>query len=173
MLCLNLKLHSINLPPSIISPNDTLRVSITTIPDKQKEAKTIQVKNLNIETVSFKIKFNDIIENIIVVFRKKSFFSDGPIIASTCIKTKDIKENCNEFNKKINLYEPYQKVSEKENVKKTRKIIGSMETNFSVKEEFAIKSYGINLDNIEQRTLRTKLNNFNSLNQKKNQYIFN
>lgn len=178
MLCLNLKLHSFNFAPNIVDCNDTIRVSITTLPDQQKDCRTFDVKSMNMTIVPFTIKFNERTEKILIVFRKKTFFSNGPIIASAIIKTCDIgiyKENATQGHKKVSIYMPTQHQSEKENTneKKARKVIGSMEINMSIKEDFSIKTYGISKDNIEQRTLRKKLNNFNSFKTKENHYIFN
>lgn len=179
MLSLNIKLNCIRFSQSVVNPEDTIRVSITTLPDSQKEAFTFDIKDIQTVQPSFTIKFNKNTKKIIIVFRKKSFFSNGQIFASTCIKTDDIKlysEISNDCHNIIDLFEPIQHSSENENleIKKLRRIVGNMEIFFSLKEYFPVKNYGINLEKIEQRTYRMKMNNNLYLSKKKeNNYIFN
>lgn len=131
-------MQSINLSKDIISENDTIRMSITTLPDEQRQVQTINIRELKHKHPVFKIKMNDKIERFIVVFRKKCIFGNDHIIASTIIKTKEISifnEFINNDHKNIIIYEPVQNKG-KSNHSKNRKIIGSMEVDFTLNEEF-------------------------------------
>lgn len=144
MLNLNIQLQSIKLSKDIVNENDTVRVSITTLPDGQKQAQTFEVKEMNASQPTFKIQMNDQTEKVIIVFRKKSFFGQAPIIASTTLKSKDIhifKELINNEHKKISIFEPIQNFNNKNNNMKTnenksRRIVGTMEVDFTLIEEF-------------------------------------
>ena len=64
-------MQSINLSKDIISENDTIRMSITTLPDEQRQVQTINIRELKHKHPVFKIKMNDKIERFIVVFRRR------------------------------------------------------------------------------------------------------
>lgn len=135
MLKLNIKLNSIRLSNEIVHPNDTIRVSITTIPDKQKDAKLFEVKNIDTATPTFRIKMKDSIQKILIVFRKKSFFFNDPIIASTIIHRNEIGVFDDDVDcdyKKFDIYEP---AGNNNNHSRNRRVVGSMEASFSLKEE--------------------------------------
>ena len=140
MLNLNIQMQKINLSKDIIGENDTIRISITTLPDEQKQAQTMNVNEMNSKQPTFKIQMNDKTERIIIVFRKKSLFGTDHIIASTVIKTKNIhifKELINNEHQKITIYEPIQnKNNNKINESKDRRIVGTMEVEFTLQEEF-------------------------------------
>ena len=147
MLNLNIQLQSIKLSKDIIGENDTVRVSITTVPDWQKQAQTFDVKEMNTAQPTFKIQMNDQTEKVIIVFRTKSFFGKDSIVASTTLKSKDIhifKELINKEHKKISIFEPLQNFKNnnnknnntKTNFNKNRRIVGTMEAEFTLLEEF-------------------------------------
>ncbi|KAK8852975.1 hypothetical protein M9Y10_017972 [Tritrichomonas musculus] len=146
MISLNIKLHSFKILEEIINENDTIRVSITTVPDMQKQAQTFDFKKIDEANISFKINFVGITEKIIITLRKKTFMNKGPIFASAVLS----RENMNIYNefinfesKKIDLYEPIQQDNGKINNKSTesRKIIGHADIDFSLKDEFSKENY--------------------------------
>lgn len=133
MLKLNIRFNSIKLSSDLVEPGDTIRMSITTIPDKQKQAKTFDFKDIDTATPSFLIKMNDCIQKILVVFRKKTFFSESPIIASTIIHRNEIGVFDNDVDsdyKKVTIYESAQNKTNQH-----RRIVGSMEVLYTLKEE--------------------------------------
>ncbi|KAK8892555.1 hypothetical protein M9Y10_029788 [Tritrichomonas musculus] len=144
MLNLNIQLQSIYLSKEIVGEFDTIRVSITTVPDGQKQAQTFEVREMKKAQPTFKIQMNDQTEKVIIVFRKKNIFGTDHIIASTTLKSKDIhifKELVNNEHMKISIYEPLQNNNSKNNnsktiAKKNRRIVGTMEIDFSLHEEF-------------------------------------
>lgn len=146
MLALNIQMQSIHLSNAIISENDKVRISITTLPDGQKQAQTMEVKEMSIKQPSFKIEMNEKTEKVIIVFRKVSFFE--PIIASTVIRSDQIKvfkELCNNEHKKISIFEPIQNKNNNNKVnKENRKIVGSMEVDFTLYEVFSRLNYHVN-----------------------------
>ena len=81
MIGLNIHLKSFKLNPSIINENEKVRVSITTLPDQNKEAFVIEAKQMFCVHHFFTVNVSDKTEKIVFVFRKKGIFDD-PIIAS-------------------------------------------------------------------------------------------
>lgn len=108
---LNLSILSFDLPVNLVKESDDIRVSITTLPEKNKQAFTVPARKMKNPYLNF--SFNVMIpsenipkdfistgtEKVIIIFRKKSFFQSDPIIAYTSIFV-------NEFPKKIS--EPIQ-----------------------------------------------------------------
>lgn len=153
MLNLKMQMQSINLSKEIIGENDTIRVSITTVPDGQKQAQTVEVKKLAINQPSFKIKFNDKTEKIIVVFRKIGLFTGDHIIASTVLHSKDIhifKEMINSEHFKAPIFEPIQNCKNNNVNGKNRRIVGCMEIEFTLCEDFSRRNYFINKENKQE-----------------------
>lgn len=144
MLNLNMQLQSINLSKDIIGNNDAIRVSITTLPDGQKQAQTFEANEMRTAQPTFKIQMNNQTEKVIIVFRKKNIFGTDHIIASTTLKSQDIhifKDLINNEHKKISIFEPIQNHNNKNNnakkiQKKDRRIVGTMEVEFTLREEF-------------------------------------
>ena len=90
MHCLNIHLHSFQLGKDIIQPNDKVRVSITTIPEKNKQAFIIEAKKIDNVHHVFSVNITDQTKKVFFVFRKKSYFQGDPIIASVMIDFKDL-----------------------------------------------------------------------------------
>ncbi|KAK8875975.1 hypothetical protein M9Y10_006156 [Tritrichomonas musculus] len=117
---LNIHLLSFSLPKDIIKDKDDVRVSITTMPDEIKQHFHVQGKKMNHSNHIFSLNITNQTKHIILVFRKKSFLNENPIIASVTIHTKDfpkipqtLDQLCsgiiNTDVKKINIYYPLQK----------------------------------------------------------------
>lgn len=164
MLNLKIQMESINLSRDIVHENDTIRVSITTLPDGQKQAQTFEAKETKTSGPTFKIQMNDQTEKVVIVFRKKNILATDHIIASTTLNSKDIRifnEMMNNEHHKISIYEPLQNYNNKNNNKsnsknnnkgnsknnsknnnnkifhnKNRRIVGTMEVEFTLLEEF-------------------------------------
>lgn len=140
MLSLNIQLHSFDLPKSIVDRNDKIRVSITTLPDKQKQAFTFEANKMTVAHPSFTINFSEITEEIVFVFRKNNLFSNDHIIASTYIKSDEFPKlfkNVNNLDiKEMNIYEPIQHLKIKPKCTEERKIIGKMLAQFYLSESF-------------------------------------
>lgn len=153
MTGISLQFHSFEFTQGVVSPNDTIRISITTLPDEQKQATTFNVNKMHLTTPTFNLKSSDSIKKIIIVFRKKKLALIENIIASTVIKSEDFSKYYDSM-KRVNIYEPVQRKSqENEQEDKERKIVGTMIvqiTNIdgtsrrnSVKQEQAEKSSDI------------------------------
>lgn len=144
MLNLKIQMESINLSRDVVNEKDTIRVSITTLPDGQKQAQTFEAKEMKTSGPTFKIQMNDQTEKVVIVFRKKNIFGTDHIIASTTLNSKDIrifKEMMNNEHHKISIYEPLQNYNNKNNNNKifhnkNRRIVGTMEVEFTLLEEF-------------------------------------
>lgn len=159
---LNLRVLSFQLSRSLVKDSDEIRVSITTIPEENKQAFTIPARKMKDCHLTFGVNVNipqenipdDFVsaatEKIVVVFRKKSFFFNDPIIASTSIHFKDLPKNLSEPAeiKSFNIYEPkchQNKTNEKHHQfsdnNKSRPTIGRMEVQMSLTDPFHLKEF--------------------------------
>lgn len=145
MLNLNFQMQSFELAKGIVQDNDTIRVSITTLPGEQKQAFSFEAKNMKTTRPFFSVKINDKTEKILIVMRKKSFSQKDPIIASTVIKSGQFPVKFNDITntemKTINLLESLQH-SNKKNTKScgNRKIVGKFDIQFSLTQELPYQS---------------------------------
>ena len=169
MYGLNLYLHSIQLSNDLVRPNDKIRVSITTIPEKIKQAFIIDAKKINDIHHVFSVNITDQTSRIIFVIRRKNFIQNDPIISSTIINANQFpkfnKESAKTEIKFINLYEY---IRNQQNINKDdvdRRIIGLMKINFSVTEKF-LKMTNQDFGNT-QELMFSKLNFFNNNKNKK------
>lgn len=161
---LDIHLVSFTLPPSLVKNGDDIRVSITTLPNQQKQYFIVKAKNMDDINFDFTVNITPATEKIIVVFRKKSFLLNDPIIASTIIRREDFpstafKEDDQETSsirtevKVMNIFEPIQKnrTSEKANKRglhefnpsvpnrKNRLIIGQMQLQMSLSNPYSLQ----------------------------------
>lgn len=132
MIGLNIHLKSFLLNPKIASGNDKLRVSVTTLPELNKESFIIQAKQSFCAQHFFTVNISEATEKILFVFRKKGIFED-PIIASTTISSKSLPKLNQIENlemKTLKIYEPVK------NGNKNRQVYGEMQVNFSLTTAF-------------------------------------
>ena len=174
MLSLNIDVQCIELRSELISVNDKIRVSITTIPDNQKQAQIFEAKKLNFVRPSFKIRFNEATKKILIVIRKKNYFEGDPIIASTTIHTYNIsnifKERNSNDQKRVNLYESIKNTNNNPQFaqsNQTLDIIGHIDINFSVNEDKSIFSNKKNNKENKKYNDLSKMNSF----KKENEYL--
>ena len=136
MLSLNIQMQSFELKEGVVQDNDTIRVSVTTLPGEQKQAYSFEAKNMQTTRPFFSVKINEKTEKILIVMRKKSFSQKDPIIASTVISNKQIPMKFNDIAntemKTINLLEPVQHSGKKNT---NRKVIGKFDIQFSLTQE--------------------------------------
>lgn len=163
MLNLNINIESIELSNELLSSNDKVRISITTLPDNQKHAEIFDSKKLNFIRPSFKIEYKNTIKKLLIVFRKKNYFDGDPIIATAVIYTENLtnifKEQKNFDTKKVILYE-----SSKNQV---RNVVGQIEVNFFITED--LKNSKMNKKN-DKKKYRENMKN-NSSTKKENEYF--
>lgn len=138
MYKLKIDLQSFQFTNGIIQENDTVRVSITTLPDERKQALTIDAKKLKNFHHFFTISITDQTQRILFVVRKKIFSQNDPIIASSIVLNSQLPKpigNADDTElKNIFLYEPIQHSCHSNisrNVQK-RKILGQMQVQFSI-----------------------------------------
>ena len=150
MLNMKMEMHSIYLSKDILQDNSSIRVSITTLPEEQKQAKIVNVKDLNTGILNFKIQMNNKTEKVVIVFRRHGFL-DEHIIASTTLRASEIKmfkEIIGSEHKQVDIYEPIQGKNNNQHKfplrKEERRVVGSMEIEFSLIEEFGRQNYSIN-----------------------------
>lgn len=136
---IGIHLFSFSLPQSILKDNEDVRISITSIPDENKQNFTIKKGNDHRANLVFSLKITEKTKKFIIVFRKNSILSNA-IIASSSFHLDDFKNVPNEqitnnviFTdiEQINLFYPLQKQKKEENIEHndeiTRRIIGHME----------------------------------------------
>ena len=162
MLGLNIHLKSFNLKTSLINGNDKVRVSITTFPEKNKEAFITETKQMKHVHHFFTVNISKETEKIIFVFRKVGIFDDS-IIASTTISNRDFatedKKACEMKN--INLYEPVQ------NGHKHREIYGDMQVQFSLTSAFPTFNNKENKQLFSKMQTNSKINGYSRINNPK------
>lgn len=165
---LNLSLLSFELPKNLVKDSDDIRVSITTLPDENKQAFTISARKIKDPHLTFGVNVtipqetipdgfvSDATEKIIIVFRKKSFFYNDPIIAASLIQAKDFPKNLSvpATIKTFDIYEPsrHNEKDKKNSIydgnrskKNNRAIIGRMQVQMSLTDPFHLQE----LDNDE------------------------
>lgn len=86
---LNIHLLSFTLPKNLIKDREEVRVSITTMPEGKKQHFYLKGKKMNCSNHVFSINITNQTKNIIIVFRKKNFFTDNPIIASKTLHMRE------------------------------------------------------------------------------------
>ena len=177
MLCLNIQMQSFELQKGIVQDNDTLRVSVTTLPSGEKQAFSFEAKKMLTTRPFFSVKINEKTERILIVMRKKSFSQKDPIFASAVISNKQIPTKFNDITntemKTINLLEPVQKSGKKG---ADRKAIGKFEIQFTLTQEFP----STNKNTIKQLNKKrngkgyAKMNSFlDDENDNNNNFLFN
>ena len=119
---LNIHLLSFNLPEDIVKENEKIRVSITSVPEGDKQSFSIEKKEINSFSYIFPITATNNTTKIILVFRKQKYddpddHSYNPIIASTSIHINEFQNipqsqitagMMNTDIKNINIYYPLQ-----------------------------------------------------------------
>lgn len=86
---LNIHLLSFTLPKNLIKDREEVRVSITTMPEGKKQHFYLKGKKMNYSNHVFSINITNQTKNIIIVYRKKNFFTDNPIIASKTLHMRE------------------------------------------------------------------------------------
>lgn len=174
MNSLKIHLNTIKFNRNLIGPNDKIRVSVTTIPEDHKAAVVIDAKQMDDIHSSFAVDITDKTKKIIFVIRKKSFFQNDPIIASTIIHSSDLpvpNDSRNTGIKSICLFEPLQNkdsssLANMHYSKDHRRIFGHMDILFTVESSFTGQKSLFNLaPSLSKRTKRdSTLNNIENEN---------
>ena len=125
---LSIQMSSIQLSRNIVDKHDTVRVSITTIPEQQKQAIHVKGKEMNNFNHTFKVNITNETQRILVIFRKKDFLGYEQIIASTVIPSSQFQPIFNGNEKQrmpivsevsnVNVYEPLQKSQQRQQTRK-------------------------------------------------------
>lgn len=157
---LNIHVVDFTLNNSLCKENDSIRVSITTIPEHYKQSYKIHKADCKKFNHVFSVNITDETKRIIVVFRKKKMLSTNPIIASTIIHSKDFPEKPDQFDRygfcstkqtdlqTLNIFEPLQtadpnytpinyEAQDTTNGKINRRIVGEMNIQLSLSTPYA------------------------------------
>ncbi|KAK8845870.1 hypothetical protein M9Y10_020796 [Tritrichomonas musculus] len=177
LIGLNIHLLTFRLPDKLIHDSESVRVSITTIPEENKQHFTIKGKKMNSSNHVFSLNITDKTDKIVMVFRKKTVLGDNPIIASTTLHLKKfvnlplekITSGSKMTDVKIlDIYYPLQKqiheeqqvsFQSKEDIKKQmkRKILGQMEVQLSFTTPY-LNSDKEKSKKKEKKTISKKMN---------------
>lgn len=143
----NIHLLAFYLPKNVIKSKDKIRISITTKPENIKQHFKIKGKKMCKSNYVFSLNITNQTKRIVMVFRKKNFLNEDPIIASTIIYTSSLPKIKRELShpintqvKNYNIYYPISKQmreqqvngfeeTKKEDIK--RKVLGQMQVQFT------------------------------------------
>ena len=147
---LNIHLLTFKLPEKLVHDSDSIRVSITTFPEENKQHFYVKGKKINTSNHVFSLNITNKTDKIVMVFRKKNAIGEDPIIASATIHLKKFTELPIEQMtsgtkmtdvKILDIYYPLQKQIEEEQSKEQtnvttnkhmkRKVLGQMEIQLS------------------------------------------
>lgn len=134
---LKIHLYSFNLPRGLINDNDTIRVSITTLPEQNKQNFEVAFRKIHNCNHDFTVNVTSETKKILFVFRKIDSQLKNPIIASTIIHSNHfpkISQNIYKFLtgtatnhvKNVKIFEPVQKQKETTQKVTNRRQIGEM-----------------------------------------------
>lgn len=137
---LSIHLLSFRLNSQIISQNDKVRVSITTIPEHNKQSFVINAKDIHQCHHFFNINITDQTKKIIFVFRRKNFIQGDPIIASAIVHSDQFPklrgDATNTEVKRVEIFEPLSNIPGNFNPNEKRKLFGQMQIQFSLENPF-------------------------------------
>lgn len=147
---LNIHLLTFKLPEKLVHDSDSIRVSITSFPEENKQHFYVKGKKINTSNHVFSLNITNKTDKIVIVFRKKNAIGEDPIIASATIHLKKFTELPIEQMtsgtkmtdvKILDIYYPLQKQIEEEQSKEQtnvttnkhmkRKVLGQMEIQLS------------------------------------------
>lgn len=156
---LNIHLISFYLNRNIVLPNDTIRVSITTIPEENKEAFVVTVDKSNDIHHFFTVNVTGETKKIIFVLRRKNLFSNH-IIASTIVPYDELPKSESDTNntevKTIKLYEPFQHLNNNQWAVQNRRVLGEMKIQIKPAEAFPKSSIEDNYNNYKKKTVNNR-----------------
>lgn len=157
---MNIHLSSFIIPKNIISEKDEIRVSFTTIPEQKKDYFILEGKKMYDTHHVFTLNITNETRKILIVFRKKSIFSNSPIIASTGFLLNDFnnvpKEQItfgmiNTDAKTVHIYYPFQKQMAEEGASRVeRKVLGEMQVQLTFSAPFGNYQEQIKLNKVSK-----------------------
>lgn len=173
MYGLNIHLQSFQLNNNLINKTDKIRVSITTIPDENKEHFVIEAKKINNIHHFFNVNISKDTKKIMFVFRKKNYLQNDPIIASTIVSIDQLPKSANDSSntemKNINIYEPLHNIKNIKFANQGRRIFGQMQIQFSPADSFPVSSFKDTYNNPKKNQHKSdKHNIFDHINENHN-----
>lgn len=145
---LNIHLLSFTLPKKLIKSKDTIRVSITTMPEGNKQHFYIKGKKKNCSNCVFLTNITNHTKHIVMIFRKKSILSENPIIASKTIHSKEFESFQQEpienglFSTDVKTFQIYDHQKQKKDNNKCHrsKYLGEMQIKLTFSAPFTTES---------------------------------
>lgn len=149
---LNIHILSFNVKNSQLKENDEVRVSFTTFPEKVKEHFCIKAKKMNYVNHVFALNITKETKAILLVFRRKNFLLNDPIIGCLTLQMNEIPEIPQDFKematysssseiKKKKIFEPIVGNKDENSNKVSPKAIGEIELQFTITEPYVIKEH--------------------------------
>ena len=141
---LNIHLLTFKLPEKLVHDSDSIRVSITSFPEENKQHFYVKGKKINTSNHVFSLNITTKTDKIVIVFRKKNAIGEDPIIASATIHLKKFTELPIEQMtsgtkmtdvKILDIYYPLQKQIEEEQSKEQSKEQTNVTTNKHMKRK--------------------------------------
>lgn len=134
MFGLNIYLDSIKFKDELIDENSRIKVSVATVPDKNKQSILIDSRDLENIQNSFKINISEHLNEVLFVFWKENILQNT-IIASTIIHVSQLPRKINDRKNhellNVNIYEPIHFMSSDNNT-----IYGSMKIKLTLTQPF-------------------------------------
>lgn len=157
---LNINLYSFDFLSSIINSKDTIRVSITVIPEMAKKSYTFDVNRTDSSVAFFSIKLTEQTKRILIAFQKTGQGKVDKLIASTIFPAEEFYKllsfEKNTAIQKINVYEAFQQMHKNNLYKKDRiskrKVIGTMVGHFQLKNREG-QIFNINKENMKNNII--------------------
>lgn len=164
---INLHIYSITFPTGLLQDTDDFRISIQSFPEKQKQYHYFRGEQLTFFDQTFSLNITNITEEILLVFRKKNFIDNDPIIASAIIHANEfpkIPQKIEQLNLeksetdiiKIDIFEPRHQNEPADK----RKIIGAFDVKMSTTVPIP-ESKDKKIDNSHFPTIQPKVELFN------------
>lgn len=134
---LNIQIDSLSFLNKLVQPSDTIRIIITTFPEDETQAISIESKKIKETQPVFTFGISHLTKKIIAVFRKKNNFKKDYIFASTIIRSDQFPNKINDKYdsevKVISLYEPFPSdSSHNHSLLENRGVIGRMEVRYAL-----------------------------------------
>lgn len=134
---LNIQIESLDFPNNIIQPNETIRIIVTSLPDDQNQAISIEPKTIEEVHPVFTVGISQITKKIIIVFRKKTMTKKDNIFGSTIIRSEQfpnkIDDKHNTEMRIIPIYKPFPAdLGNSQSILQNREMLGKMEVRFAL-----------------------------------------
>lgn len=149
---LNIHILSFSINNASLKNHDDIRVSFTTFPGHAKEHFCVKAKKINSTNHVFSLNISNETKSILLVFRRKNFLLNDPIIGCLIINTCELPNIPKDFDsmssfsksseiKTMKIYEPIFRKPGDNSPKEKPKVNGQIDIQFTITEPYAIKEH--------------------------------